>query len=157
MRRRALWAFPSGIYLIGSRFGDEANLMTARWVTQVALKPKLVSVSVERGALTHRLIEAGGCFSVSLIRRQERTLARLFVNPARRGGNVLELSGVSCIEATTGAPIPASSPAWVDCRLVGRMELGSHDLFVGEVVDAYCSPEDLELLRVEDTRLTYGG
>ena len=44
-RRRVLWALPTGLYLIGSRHGDEVNLMTANLVVQVCLEPKLVGVA----------------------------------------------------------------------------------------------------------------
>ena len=32
LRRRALWTFPSGLYVIGSREGERRNGMTANWV-----------------------------------------------------------------------------------------------------------------------------
>ena len=41
-RRRVLWALPTGLYLIGSRHGDDVNLMTANLVVQVCMEPKLV-------------------------------------------------------------------------------------------------------------------
>jgi flavin reductase (DIM6/NTAB) family NADH-FMN oxidoreductase RutF len=41
---------PTGLYLVGSRSGDEANPMTANWVMQVATAPVLVAVSIEAGA-----------------------------------------------------------------------------------------------------------
>ena len=47
MRRRALWTMPSGLYLVGSRAGDERNLMTCNWATQVSFEPKLLAVGVE--------------------------------------------------------------------------------------------------------------
>ena len=68
-RRRVLWAMPTGLYLIGSRAGDEVNLMTANLVVQVCLEPKLVAVAVEREAVTARLVRDGGAFSVSLLAR----------------------------------------------------------------------------------------
>ena len=45
---RALWKIPNALCLIGSRSGDEWNGMTASWVTQVAMEPVLVAVSVEK-------------------------------------------------------------------------------------------------------------
>ena len=55
-RRRVLWAMPTGLYVIGSRAGDEVNLMTANLVVQVCMEPKLVAVAVEREAVTMRLV-----------------------------------------------------------------------------------------------------
>ncbi len=49
LRRRVLWSLPTGLFVVGSRAGERRNLMTANWVMQVAVTPKLVAVSVERG------------------------------------------------------------------------------------------------------------
>ena len=53
-RRRVLWALPTGLYLVGSRHGDEVNLMTANLVVQVCLEPKLVGVALEHCAQNAR-------------------------------------------------------------------------------------------------------
>src|SRR5262249_32523772 len=47
LRRRVLWAMPSGLYVLGTRGATQRNLMTLNWATQVAVDPKLVAVSVE--------------------------------------------------------------------------------------------------------------
>ena len=64
---------PTGLYLIGSRAGDEVNLMTANLVVQVCLEPKLVAVALEREAVTARLVRDGEAFSVSLLPRPTAT------------------------------------------------------------------------------------
>src|SRR3954451_17185316 len=71
-RRRLLWTFPSGLYVIGSRDGDRRNAMTANWVTQVSFDPKLVAVSIDHTALTHELISASNAFTVNTIDREDR-------------------------------------------------------------------------------------
>ena len=48
--------------------------------------------------------------------------------------------------------------AWLACRVHSSVDLGAHTLFLGEVVDAgFQKPEDTPVLRMEDTRLNYGG
>ncbi len=59
LRRRVLWAMPSGLYVIGSRAGERRNGMTLNWATQVSFDPKLVAISVENGSVTHQLITEG--------------------------------------------------------------------------------------------------
>ena len=51
----------------------------------------------------------------------------------------------------------ARSAAWMDCRLHERRPLGSHVLFVGEVTAVGGESEGKEILRMEDTRMNYGG
>src|SRR5881409_288807 len=81
LRRRVLWTFPSGLYVIGSRDGDRRNGMTANWVTQVSFDPKLVAVSVEKEAVTHELIAGGGVFTVNVVDREDRAIVRKFTKP----------------------------------------------------------------------------
>ncbi|MHB1929174.1 MAG: flavin reductase family protein, partial [Acidimicrobiales bacterium] len=84
VRRRVLWALPTGLYLLGSRSADGSrrNLMTLSWALQVATAPKLVAVGVETGAFTHGLVAEGGVFALSILRREDRAVVRRFAKPA---------------------------------------------------------------------------
>ncbi|HEX5266935.1 MAG TPA: flavin reductase family protein [Acidimicrobiales bacterium] len=158
LRRRVLWSMPSGLYIVGSRAGDRLNGMTCNWATQLATDPKLLGVSVERGAVTHELIEAGGAFSLNVLAREDRTLVRKFVKPADADLAARTLNGFPYTEAVTGAPILAAAVAWLDCRVERSLDAGSHTLFAGEVAAAgFNRPEDTPVLRMEDTRMSYGG
>lgn len=149
---------PTGLYLLGSRFADERNLMTLNWATQVSTAPKLVAVSVEKPAHTHRLLVAGGVFALSILARDERAVVRAFVKPAAWDGGDSTLNGHAVCEALTGAPILFSAASWLDCEVRHTLDCGSHTLFVGEVVAAGEAPDDDgEVLRMEDTRMNYGG
>jgi len=170
LRRRVLWSMPSGLYVLGSHAGARRNLMTVNWATQVSLEPKLVAVSVERTALTHELVAAGGCFTLSMLARTDRALVRRFVKPATDvevddDGNGT-VQGEAVRGARRGAPILAAAVAWLECDVVDTVAVGSHSLFVGEVTDCGFGPGDapapppgerLEVLRMEDTRMNYGG
>lgn len=165
LRRRVLWAMPGGLYVLGSRSGAERNLMTANLVQQVATSPPLVAAAVDADAVTHRLVAEGGCFAVSLLRREDRAVVRRFVKPVPADavvtdgeGRAESMGGEAVVEAVTGAPVLARAPGWVDCALRHRLPLGSHTLFVGEVVAVGGPDGDLPpVLRMEDTRMHYGG
>jgi flavin reductase (DIM6/NTAB) family NADH-FMN oxidoreductase RutF len=158
LRRRVLWTFPSGLYVIGSRAGERRNAMTANWVSQMAFEPKLVGVGIEHGALTHELIAGGGAFSVCTVNREDRAIVRKFTKPVEVDVAAMTLNGFPFHDGVSGAPILDQSPAYADCRVVQAVELGNHTWFVGEVVDAaFQTAEDTEVLRMEDTRMNYGG
>jgi flavin reductase (DIM6/NTAB) family NADH-FMN oxidoreductase RutF len=156
-RRRVLWALPSGLYVLGSVAGGRRNLMTLNLAMQVAVDPKLIAVSVEREAVTHGLVQAGRCFSLNLLRREDRTLVRKFVKPLDDDGEPGVLAGFPVFEASTGAPILEAAAAWLDCSLTASVPAGSHTIFVGEVIDCGDVADGAEILRMEDTRMNYGG
>ena len=176
LRRRVLWSLPTGLFVIGSRAGERRNLMTGNWVMQVAIVPKLVAVSVERGSVTSGLIGEGGGFSVSVLDQADRALVRRFVKPVEAietdgDGVAVSMQGVPVREVEGGLPCLDSAVSWLSCRVRHTGDWGaegdappvSHVLFVGEVVDAGEAPGvDPDrgypgILRMEDTRMNYGG
>lgn len=158
-RRRILWCMPSGLYVLGTRGASRRNLMTLNWASQVSSEPKLIAVSVERDALSNALIREGQAFCLNILNRSDRAAVRKFVKPLEDGGSEGELAGFAVAEASTGSPILEIAAAWVDCQLRQVTDFTSHTLFTGEVVD--CGPaelsEGLEVLRMEDTKMSYGG
>ena len=158
LRRRVLWKMPYGLYLVGSRDGERVNAMTLNWASQVAFDPKLVGIGVEKDAYTHELIESGEVFSLNVIARDDRAIVRKFVKPVEVDTAASTLNGFAFLTAKTGAPILAQAVAYTDCSLYDRIECGNHTFFVGEVVEAgFLQDEDTEVLRMQDTRMNYGG
>lgn len=52
-------------------------------------------------------------------------------------------------------PVLSAAIGYILCGLVRREELGSHTLFIGKVSEV--GGEPAEVLRMEDTRMHYGG
>ncbi len=158
LRRRVLWTMPSGLYVVGSRDGDRRNAMTLNWATQVSSAPKLLGVGVEKEAFTHELIDAGGAFSVCVISREDRAIVRKFTKPVDVDATAMTLNGFPFRDGRTGVPILTQSVAFVECEVRQAVDCGSHTFFIGEVVDAdFLLNEDTPVLRMEDTRMNYGG
>lgn len=154
---RVLWKIPNVLCLVGSRAGDEWNAMTTSWVTQVSMEPVLVAVSVDTSAVTNRLIRDGGFYSVNLWDREDTRPFVKFSKPAVKEG--MTLNGRAIREGRTGVPVFEEAVAWMECRVWQTIEVGTHDVFLGEVVDAGFHPEvdDPLVARMEDTRMKYGG
>src|ERR1700704_2381472 len=89
LRRRVLWTFPSGLYVVGSRAGDRRDAMPANWVTQGSLDSKLIAVSGDKTAFTHELIGEGGSFTINTIDREDRAIVRKFTKPVEIAGNTM--------------------------------------------------------------------
>jgi flavin reductase (DIM6/NTAB) family NADH-FMN oxidoreductase RutF len=158
LRRRILWGMPSGLYVLGSQADGRRNLMTLNWASQVAIDPKLVAVSIEREAVTHGLVREGAVFSLSILGRDQRSIVRKFVKPVEDTGDPTELGGFPLRPEARRAPVLIAAAAWLECEVRQEIPLGSHGLFIGEVVECGGDiPEGTEVLRMEDTRMSYGG
>jgi flavin reductase (DIM6/NTAB) family NADH-FMN oxidoreductase RutF len=158
LRRRLLWSLPYGLYLVGSRAGSKRNMMTLNWATQVSFDPKLVGISVEKTAVTHRLIAEGGSYTLNTVSREDRAIVRKFTKPVEDDHEAGTLNGFPVHDGPTGAPILDQAVAWIAAEVRQAVDVGGHTFFVGEVVDcAFARAEDTPVLRMEDTRMSYGG
>jgi len=158
LRRRVLWAMPYGLYVLGSRAGDRRNGMTINFVSQVATEPKMVAVGITKEAVTHQLVEEGRVFVLNFVARDDKAIVRKFVKPVEVDVEAKTLNGFPFHEGRTGAPILDQAVAFVECEVRQAVDCGDHTLFIGEVVDAaFSQPEDTPVLRMEDTRMNYGG
>jgi flavin reductase (DIM6/NTAB) family NADH-FMN oxidoreductase RutF len=157
LRRRVLWTMPYGLYVVGSRAGERRNLMTLNFASQVSFEPKLVGIGVEKTAVTHELIGEGGSFVINTVSREDRAIVRKFTKPVEQGADGT-LNGFAVHDGRTGAPILDQAVAWIDCEVRNPVDCGGHTFFIGEVVDCgFQQAEDTPVLRMEDTRMSYGG
>jgi flavin reductase (DIM6/NTAB) family NADH-FMN oxidoreductase RutF len=152
---RVTWKIPNALALVGSRAGDEWNAMTTSWITQLAMEPVLIGVGVDNDAVTRRLIADGGSFSVNLWSSEDTRTFVKFSKPATKEG--MTLNGRAIREGVTGAPVFEEAIAHLDCEVRHAHDLGSHTLFIGEVVDAAIRDDDARAAAMSDTRMKYGG
>lgn len=149
------WMIPNALVLVGSASREEWNAMTTSWVTQLSMEPVLIGVAVDNKAVTHRLISEGQSFSVNLWSAEDTRPFVKFSKPAQRDGSTL--NGREVFTAITGAPIFVEAIAWMDCSLGQSHDLGTHTLFIGEIVDAGVNDSEQRAAAMSDTRMKYGG
>ncbi len=132
---------PVPVALIGS--GAEGkdgmpvrNLMTAAWVGTVCSDPPMVSVSIRPSRYTCELIDQSGEFTVNLTDRA--MLRGTDYCGVRSGREEDKFTRCRWTPAPAGdlrfAPGIAESPLCLGCQVRRRLELGSHVMFIGEIV-----------------------
>jgi flavin reductase (DIM6/NTAB) family NADH-FMN oxidoreductase RutF len=152
---RVTWKIPNALALVGSRSGDERNGMTTSWITQLSMEPVLIGVGVDNSAVTHRLISDGGSFTVNLWDAENTRVFVKFSKPATYENG--ELNGRAVREEVTGAPVFDEAVAWLDCEVRQSHDLGTHTLFIGEVLGAGINDDEARTAAMSDTRMKYGG
>jgi flavin reductase (DIM6/NTAB) family NADH-FMN oxidoreductase RutF len=152
---KVTWKIPNALALVGSRAGDEWNAMTTSWITQLSMDPVLIGIGVDNTAVTHRLISDGGSFTVNLWSADETRVFVKFSKPATF--EEMALNGRSVSEGVTGAPVFDEAIAYLDCEVRHTHDLGTHTLFIGEVIDAGIRDDEARSASMSDTRMKYGG
>lgn len=152
---RVTWKIPNALALVGSRAGEERNGMTTSWITQLSMEPVLIGVGIDNGAVTHRLVRDGGAFSVNLWDAADTRVFVKFSKPATYADGAL--NGRPVRDGVTGVPVFTEAVAWLECEVRHTLDLGTHTLFVGEVVDAGVADDEARPASMADTRMKYGG
>lgn len=120
----------------GEGDGELPNIITVAWAGTVNSDPPMVSVSVRKERFSHDMIASTGEFVVNMV-DQERCKALDFCG-VRSGRDMdkFAAAGLTPMPALgmKHAPAIAECPAYLACRVTKTLELGSHDMFIGEVV-----------------------
>ena len=152
---RVTWKIPNALALVGSAADGERNAMTTSWISQLSMEPVIIGVGVDNTAVTHRLITAGGCFSVNLWDAENTRVFVKFSKPAIDENGRLNDREVR--SERTGAPVFAEAIAWMDCEVRQAIDFGTHTLFAGEMVAAGINDDEARAAAMSDTRMKYGG
>ena len=128
--------------------GCKPNLITIAWAGVVCSKPPMVSVSIRKERHSHAMIRNTGEFTVNLI-GQELCEAMDFCG-VKSGREVDKFAHLNLTPVPAPglsiAPGIGEAPAFLSCKVKQIIELGSHDMFIGEVqqvsvADRYFRPD----------------
>ena len=136
MNLSALFKINYGVYIVSSKNGNRLNGQIANTVFQVTAEPPQVAISINHDNLTHEFIEKEKIFSVSILSK-ETPLKFIGRFGFRTGRDFNKFEGIEYKLGLTGAPIVLENTvAYIECKMVKKMNVGTHTIFVGEVVDA---------------------
>lgn len=129
--------YPVPAVLIGCRDKEgRDNLMTAAWAGTICSDPVMVSVSIRKERYSHHIIENTGEFTISLTNRQlARATDFCGVRSGRNTDKFAEMKLTPLESTMISAPGVAQSPVVLECKVKEILRLGSHDMFIAEVVN----------------------
>jgi len=159
--RRALWAMPTGLYVLSMRGEGRDHLMTISLAVQVAKEPRVLACAVEEGAHALGFLGPGAAAGLALLAPAARALARRFAKPPEVDEATMTAAGVPVVRDTeTGLLVPRESLGMLRLRVASREHLGSHWLVLARVEGLLALAPPVEwgpLLAIQDTRMRYGG
>lgn len=111
------------------------NIITIAWTGTVCSDPPMVSISVRKSRYSYQLIKESGEFVINLTTRKLAKAADFCGVRSGRELDKFESCGLHPQKSSViECPLIAESPVNIECRLKQVIELGSHDLFLAEVV-----------------------
>ena len=118
-----------------AREGEKPNIITVAWAGTVNSDPVMLSISVRKERYSHAILSETGEFVVNLV--NEPLVRACDYCGVRSGRDVDKFSQMKLTPAAVEgvvAPAIAESPVNLACRVKQVIPLGSHDMFLAEVV-----------------------
>jgi len=136
MNLKALYKLGYGLYVVCSKKEDKFNGQIANTVFQVCSEPAIIAVAVNINNLTNEYIKQSNAFTASIL-AQDTPLSFIGHFGFKSGRDINKFEGINYITGETGAPIVTDNTlAYLEAKVVNSMEIGTHTIFVGEVVGA---------------------
>jgi flavin reductase (DIM6/NTAB) family NADH-FMN oxidoreductase RutF len=128
--------FPTPSVLVGAMVDGRANFMTAAWCGIASSKPPAISVAIRGERHTLKGILTHAEFSINVPSADLVELVDFCGIYSGRKADKSELFDLFEGDLKY-APLVASCPVNLECRLRHTLDLGSHILVVGEVIQTH--------------------
>ncbi len=151
--------FPVPVVLVScKRPGEKANLITLAWAGTINSDPPMVSISIRRERHSHDIIAETKEFVINLVNK-ELTFAADWsgVKSGRDFDKFAEMKLKEQKSLKVDVPGIESSPVNIECRVTESKDLGSHTMFLAEVVAVTVDNNYLDKngrFRMNDANLT---
>ncbi|MBQ3960858.1 MAG: flavin reductase family protein [Muribaculaceae bacterium] len=126
---------------------EEYNVLTAAWTGTICSDPPMCYVSIRKERHSHAIIERNMAFTLNLTtERLARATDWCGVRSGRDYDKFREMGITPVKGIQVAAPYIEESPMSIECCVRDIMRLGTHDMFIAEVMnviadDAYLDAE----------------
>jgi flavin reductase (DIM6/NTAB) family NADH-FMN oxidoreductase RutF len=130
----------------GGTHGWKPNLITIAWIGSVCSEPPMLSISVRPERYSHEIIQTTGEFVVNVPSADQAKAADWCGVVSGRDADKFSAAGLTPAAALkVGCPIVAECPLNIECRVKKALPLGSHTLFLSDVVAVQVSAHLLDV------------
>lgn len=137
---------------------DEYNIITVAWAGTICSDPPMCAISIRPERHSHSIIKRNGEFVINLTTDSLATITDWCgVRSGKKYNKFIE-TGLTPVSAQkVKAPLIYESPVNIECVVRDVIPLGSHDLFIAEIVtvhaDQYLFDRNTDALRLEKANL----
>ncbi|CUM88820.1 flavin reductase family protein [Blautia hydrogenotrophica] len=139
-----LYPLPAVMVTVADSEGKD-NIITVAWAGTVCTNPPMVSISVRPERFSYAMLRQTGEFVINLT--TEKLAYATDYCGVKSGRDVDKFEKLKLTREKADfvkAPMIAESPVSIECRVAKVEELGSHHLFLAEVVAVHADEEYLD-------------
>ena len=139
-----LYPLPVVMVSVADKNGNK-NIITVAWAGTICSDPPMVSISVRKERHSHAMICETGEFVINLTTEQLCFATDYCGVKSGRDVDKFKEMNLTPIPAThIKAPMIAESPVCMECRVTQVLPLGSHDMFLAEVLAVHADEKYMD-------------
>ena len=137
MDNKVMYALSYGLFVLSARRGSKDNGCITNTAIQVTTDPNRIAVAINKSNYTHDMVKETGRFTVSIL--SEEAKFDLFQRFGFQSGR--DVDKFAGFEQHTGKDadgiryVTQGANAWLSCKVVSATDLGTHTLFLADVLD----------------------
>lgn len=136
MDKQALYNLPYGVFMLSTVAGEKKNGCITNTCIQVASNPTRIAISVLNTNYTCDLIKESGIFAITLL-SEDCSFETIKHWGMQSGRDVDKMDGLPLPLDCQGVPyLNWHCCSMISGKVVDSVDLGSHTMFIAEVVDA---------------------
>ena len=141
-----LYPLPVVMVSLADRDG-RPNIITLAWVGTVCTNPPMVSISVRPERYSYPILKESGEFVINLTTKELAFATDYCGVKSGRDVDKFKEMGLTPIPASeVKAPMIKESPVNIECKVRQILPLGSHDMFLADVVAVHADEKYICLL-----------
>ncbi len=124
---------------------ERPNIITVSWAGIVCSEPPMLSISVRKSRFSHEIIKSTGEFVVNITNHALANATDICGIVSGRDHDKFQLAGLTAEKASVvRVPMIKESPINLECQTRTVIELGSHDIFIAEIVATHIDDNILD-------------
>jgi flavin reductase (DIM6/NTAB) family NADH-FMN oxidoreductase RutF/rubredoxin len=132
----ALFKISYGLYIVSSGSNKYGNGFISNTVFQITSEPPRFAACCHKDNHTAGVIRSSGHFSVSVL-HSETAAALIGTFGYKSGKDINKMEGLDLTYGETGVPVVLNEAiAFLECRVVETYDVGTHLMFIGELIQA---------------------
>ncbi|MCL2140926.1 MAG: flavin reductase family protein [Dehalococcoidia bacterium] len=137
-------AYPMPNFLVGADVDGKPNFMAVAWGGIACGKPAMLTIALQHPRFTYKGIKINGTFSVNIPSQSQIAEYDYCGLVTGAKANKTQACGFKIFYGQTAhAPLIEQCPVNIECQLVHILNLGSHALLVGEIIQTHISADCL--------------
>ena len=134
--------YPNPAVMVSCSDGVNDNIITLAWAGTVCSDPPMISVSIRPSRYSHELVSASKEFVINI--PDEKMIEACDFCGTNSGRNIDKFKELGLTKEKgfiVNTPLIKECPINIECKVRQIIHLGTHDMFIGEVVSVDADEE----------------